>query len=397
MLANEKSFFVQKNSCVGQLDQKRLFEIKNKFKFVKNLKMSANDDPNQVDSVELTIMAVSGNTRPEIYGNGRHQVAIEIMAKAKKTDEKTGEEKVLNFSKETWIKHLYLRFAESDEKLNWNGTEGWCYTDVKNNFSEEIVPRALSSNGPSDGPSAGSAIIIYYVYTKLSGIKRISVSFDNDNGKHFTTSDNAEGAERMSIPITAVNEIVYTVNDLRMDKVSSEPGQFAFFDPYTLNVKHYSCHYDNFYINLTNKLKIVQSQTVDYFPENDKRRWLTQYRRAPNTNGGNDQYMLAAHPFNTGPQKASFGFDNSTQNGFVIGMRQTVNFNERPNEICFTHLYFGTSDIVFYKNAENAFDAKEFKRDQMWFDLYDQYGNYGKFHFELMQGEPWLKITDYTN
>lgn len=176
------------------------------------------DNPNDIDSLStLKIKAVSGNLSPSIYANGRNQLPIQITVKAVN---KAGNP--LKFSNETWISILNLRFAESDKKLNRKGSSGWCFTEVENEYSKEIQPGShRSKRFLSD--EDGKAIIILYVYTDDTNTKRIAVSVDTDNGKHFTTADSPSGAEEMSVTINAFQALNYADRA----NLSIESGDFV--------------------------------------------------------------------------------------------------------------------------------------------------------------------------
>ncbi|PKF49862.1 hypothetical protein [Enterovibrio nigricans] len=166
------------------------------------------DSPDDISSVELSIYAASGNTQPVIYANGKNQLAIDIKAKATKENDE-GDEVVLHFSDDDWRHIVNLRFADSDKKLNWGGSSGWCFTNIKNDYAREVMTEESQRSDVDIVENDGSVIIGMYLYTDDVNTKRIAVSIDTDNNKHFTTADNATGAEKMSIPVKAVEPIRY--------------------------------------------------------------------------------------------------------------------------------------------------------------------------------------------
>ncbi|QLK87601.1 hypothetical protein E3U36_04565 [Arsenophonus endosymbiont of Aphis craccivora] len=176
------------------------------------------DNPNDIDILStLKIQAVSGNLSPSIYANGRNQLPIEITAKAVNKDGNP-----LKFSNETWISILNLCFAESDKKLSSKGNSGWCFTEVENEYSVELQPGSHRSKRLTTGED-GTAIIILYVYTDGINTKRIAVSVDTDNGKHFTTADIPSGAEKMYLTIISHPKINYSNrNNIRITEGSFE-------------------------------------------------------------------------------------------------------------------------------------------------------------------------------
>ncbi|MGV2814525.1 hypothetical protein [Enterobacter cancerogenus] len=166
------------------------------------------DSPEDITSVDLTIRAVSGNISPAIYANGRNQLPVEIIAKAMKLDPETHVNIVLTFPQETWLHILHLCHAESDEKLAWQGSSGWCYTYTENEYSREIITGNNLTEPRYVEP--GDEVMTFYVYTDDPSMKRIAVSIDTDGGKHFTTADSAAGAERCSVSVKAAPPISYS-------------------------------------------------------------------------------------------------------------------------------------------------------------------------------------------
>lgn len=164
------------------------------------------DNPNDIHSLSrLKIQAVSENRSPQIYANGRNQLPIQITVKALNK-----EGNALKFSNETWLSILNLCCAQSDKKLSRNGNSGWCFTEVENEYSKEILSGSHRSKRFLIGED-GTAFIILYVYTYDVNTKRIAVSVDipYSYNKHYTTADIASGAETMSLTVTALSKINY--------------------------------------------------------------------------------------------------------------------------------------------------------------------------------------------
>lgn len=165
------------------------------------------DTPDDITSVDLTIRAVSGNLSTVIYANGRNQLPVEIIAKAMK-ENPDGSETILKFTTETWLHILNLRHAESDEKLSKQGNTGWCFTSSVNEYSREVPTGNSATEARYREP--GDKLIQLYVYTDDISTKRIAVSIDTDGGRHFTTADNASGAERCSVNVRAIQPVDYS-------------------------------------------------------------------------------------------------------------------------------------------------------------------------------------------
>ena len=165
------------------------------------------DSPDDITSVDLTIRAVSGNLSPVIYANGRNQLPVEIIAKAMK-ENPDGSETILKFTAKIWLHILNLRHAESDEKLISQGSSGWCFTSFVNDYSREVNTGDSLTEPRYMEP--GDELMTLYVYTDDISSRRIAVSIDTDGGKHFTTADNASGAERCSVSVRAIQPINYS-------------------------------------------------------------------------------------------------------------------------------------------------------------------------------------------
>ncbi|WP_262348331.1 hypothetical protein [Raoultella terrigena] len=354
------------------------------------------DDPDDITSVDLTIKAVSGNTAPVIYANGRNQLPVEISAKAMK-ENTDGSESVLIFSHATWIHILNLCYARSDEKLAWQGSSGWCFTDAENDYSREVT-----AENNEAGPVLASAIrytgtgetlITLYVYTDDISTERVAVSIDTEGGKHFTTADNASGAERSSVTVQAVQPITYLKSDLIQDVVS-DLGK-------TQVSLHYSCddvswsekidaHYDNLYFSVKNK---IQTYTVNNYGQDGKSDYRIPLRAAIYWRADNhDQHMLIANPDDIPVGTATLGFYGKatwheiTAAGDSTGIYdffQTFEFNDRPDTICWTHFSFAASQHWILPDGTdlhvNDTDLYNFDANP-WFEFYDLYGNYGAFN-----------------
>lgn len=228
-------------------------------------------------------------------------------------------------------------------------------------------------------------IFFVYLYTDRIETKRIAVSLDTENGKYFTTADNASGAERSSIRIVAHNPIIYTRDDLinasifRIDqrknrvKARCKNGE-------------YDVWYDNIYITVPVG---IRNAHVAHNNLNCNLKWIDNYDSFQN-----DQHMIIVHPFgNAG--KAVFGFNNT---GNCHGCRcqydltQLVSYNQFPNQICITQLTFVTRNAWFFD------DNKGLNLKPFWFDshfqLYDVYGNYGQFSVDFTDDNQYVLIKN---
>lgn len=176
---------------------------------------------NQITSVELRIQAASGSNSPAIYANGLNRLDVEILAKAIMQDPDTGDDIVLNISEAEWLRHLTLTHAPTDDPLNKEGREGWCFSESSNEFTREIPgsvtaeEAAIIQNGRlNNALASGLTSVSLYLYTYDVNAKRISVALDLDDGRHFTTSDLSEGSEKMSVTVNAITPINYNKAEL---------------------------------------------------------------------------------------------------------------------------------------------------------------------------------------
>lgn len=361
------------------------------------------DDPDHITYMDsLKIEAVSKHISPKIYANGRNQLPIEITAKAvKKVD---GSDDVpLNFSRETWIHILNLRHAQSDAKLSWQHRSGWCFTDKINDYSKEIEVNSFS-NTLFSVRDDGTVHIIMYVYTDDIDTKRIAVSVDTDNGKHFTTSDkspSSPGPEEMSVTVTALKEIIYRKDSLiitpiyqigkgKNDVTYTETNMTSY-----TSTEYFDCHYDNYYITIP--FAIMNAQTYGYGSVEGEDKWICFYGSEHD-----HQHMIVAHPYNKKGTE-TFGFHNHAHwfvPGFKFGsdwdatfnLTKNVTFNEKEDMICFTQIAFVTGSQ--WRLPDNqGLDKKSFSFDT-WFELYDIYGNYGAFSVGFTDDHQYLQITD---
>nr|ACJ10120.1 conserved hypothetical protein [Bacteriophage APSE-3] len=345
------------------------------------------DNPNDIDSLStLKIQAVSGNLSPSIYANGRNQLPIEITAKAVNKDGNP-----LKFSNNTWISILNLCFAESDKKLNRNGNSGWCFTVVENQYSKEIQLGSHRSKRFLSGED-GTAIIILYVYTDDINTKRIAVSVDTPNGKHFTTADIHSGAEKMSVTVAAIQQIIYRKNMLTITPIYElEKGvnKVIYSDGYT---REFDCHYDNYYITIP--LPIINAIAHGYGNGTTYPKWICAYDKQ-----SNNQHMIVAHPDNTKKGTETFGFEGRAtflglDSGARFDLTKKVTFSEHDNAICFTQIAFQTGGNAWRLNDGQCLSNFVPYAFDTWFELFDIYGNYGKFNVQFTDDKLYIKITD---
>lgn len=351
------------------------------------------DNPNDIDSLStLKINAVSGNLLPSIYANGRNQLPIQITVKAVNKDGNP-----LKFSNETWISILNLCFAESDKKLSRKGNSGWCFTEVENEYSKEIQSGSHRSKRFLSGED-GTAIIILYVYTDDINTKRIAVSVDTDNGKHFTTADIPSGTEKMSVTVGAIQKIIYRKDMLTITPIYElEKGvnKVIYSDG---DKREFDCHYDNYYITIP--LPIINIFTYNYgggvrdeygkiYPK-----WVCAY-----DNQSNHQHMIVAHPGDSKKRTETFGFEGratflGSDSGAIFDLTKKVTFNEHDNAACFTQIAFRTGGNAWrLNNGQNLSNFVPYGFDT-WFELFDIYGNYGKFNVQFTDDKQYIKITD---
>jgi len=368
------------------------------------------DSTAEITGVSLKIHAASQNSAPKVYANGRNQLPIEIIASA------TGAgQKKLKFPLETWRKMLNLCFAVSDQNLKKNGDSGWCFTDKDNEYSKEPVFSLLQEDTYNEMAQEddGTVILLLYVYTYEQNTNRIAVNLDTDAGspdnQHFTTADNSTGAEKMSVQVNSINPILYRQKDLKIVPVygldeskakvhyditrhTTESSDSFSFDRY------FSCHYDNYYINLDNNNKIVNASIHDYGDNSGPYKRMVAY-----DSKHNNQHMIVVHPFNCGTQQEEFGFDN-TVNWFSSGLgysvrgsgtfylRQNITYGDKPDHICLTQMAFHSNEFWELPDGKGL-DIAAFKHNA-WFEFYDEYGNYGKFSVKFSDDNSYIEIKD---
>lgn len=355
--------------------------------------MQLGDDPEDITSVDLEIKAVSGNTAPVIYANGRNQLPVEIIAKAMK-ENTDGSEVILNFSHETWLHILNLRHAESDMLLARHGSTGWCFTDTENDYSREV---SEENNAGRISPCSveylnnGDTLITLYVYTDEISKKRIAVSIDTDGGKHFTTADNASGAERSSVTVQAIQPITYLKEDLIQDLVT-DLGKTRVSMQYCGDGNCWSqdieAHYDNFYFSVKYR---IQNYTIHNYGGDGNTDAGYPNRISQYWTYSNDQHMLVANPSYLPAGEDTCGFvgvaswtdtltiDNKVDYSLFLKFR----YNDRPDTVCWTHFAFAASDVWPLPDGVglNVKDTNLHEYTlEPWFEFYDLYGNYGAFN-----------------
>lgn len=338
------------------------------------------DNPNDIEHVELTIQTVSGRSSSVIYANGRNQLPVEIIAKAtKKNDD--DDDVVLNFSDETWLHIVNLRLAESDEKLNWHGSSGWCFTATENDFSREVQTGAVKDLIPSESTtlSDGSKQIFMYVYTYNNESKRIAVSIDTDNGKHFTTADAATGAEKMSVSVNTLFSRDYTTADINSSSDDLGKGKAT----YSKNSHIYlTTHQKNFYFSLLSNYNYIYKYEYSSYAGSDNENQLSKYWSFWEFAGG--LYVGYAWPQ-----------DLSSPHNVNIYDPKNDTFSEsikisRQNTVVFTVLEYTANDTVdhisdVFKQSGNSSSWKTTLK------VYDQFGESGHFKINYGSFSVWLE------
>ena len=350
------------------------------------------DSPEDITSVELKIQTVSGVLNPTIYANRLNQLPLEIVVKALKVNEQ-GEETILNFADETWLTLLNLRFAVTDKLLSREADSGWCFTRHVNNYSREVGPAGIGirqDSGPSD-LRGGEKIVVFYLYSTQPGRERIAVGLDTPGGKHFSTADSAEGAEKSSVSVVAGLPVRYRRSGLDLNW-NKELGQTHVPMKYSWGgnggswSENISAHYDNLYITLASRYQI-QDYAIHGYDENPE----YPHRVAAYWTCHDDQHMLIADPPGDAPGEDTLGFEGKAgwrdaslselvQVGYDMHLR--FKYNEIPNAICWTHFSFAASEHWPLPDGtglhvENT-DIYEYTCDN-WFSFHDIYGNYGEF------------------
>ncbi|KAG4067229.1 hypothetical protein HA402_000220 [Bradysia odoriphaga] len=358
--------------------------------------MSGYDNPKDINEVELKIKSVTGNPNPEIYANGRHQLPILIEAKAIARVQATGEDKILKFERDTWIHLLNLRYADTDEKLNWRGSSEWCYTQTPNEFSGGFKDEGFVVTG------SGSIIIKFFVYVYGVGSKRIAVSIDTDNGKHFTTADTAAGVEKMSLLVTAVSAVNYFRSDLNVVNIKSETIKAEHVDDrdYQVQIITLDHYYENYYIGFKSNVGIVKAEIHIDGAGDEDRKWIAVYQLDEDKN----THLIALHPFDNIKKTAGIGFDNFGRVGAGGGLlfkklrlKQEITFNDRIGLFCLSYMFFKTNvdpnTVIGNLMAMGKNDVDPFSLPS-WFEIYDEHGNSGRFKVDFAEKNKSVEITD---
>lgn len=350
-----------------------------------------------IDGVNtLRIEAASGKSESHIYANGRNQLEVNIFVEA--VDEN---KTVLHLTDRDWINLLAIRFAEDDTELDYDCPKdsGWCYSQYKNNYAIEI-PRELHSTisataSGTPNNATESKIITMYVYTNQNETRRLAVSLDDQNGKYFTTADNAIGADKSSIRVVAHNPIIYTRDNLTIE-VTTGNGRTKNNVTGCRNGE-YDVDYDSYYISAPGIPDGIRNADFEGFDGGNSSesvsKWISCYYSF-----GNVQHMVVVHPFvanNEAANNDEFGIKNT---GDCQGcqcdydLTQRVDYNQRPNQISLTKMTFHTKDKWYFDDGKSM-KTKDFAFDTSLY-VYDMYGNYGNFSVDLSENKTKIEIKD---
>ncbi|MCX4755555.1 hypothetical protein [Kitasatospora purpeofusca] len=142
---------------------------------------------------KLSLMLETGGPGAEIYANGRNQIAVTVSVKP------TDENGSTYYGDISWPNRVNLVDYVSGEKLNWQGREGWCFTDREDRYFHHLPgggSRAAAETEPEPAaePEAeladdGTQKFTFYI-SCWPGADRKSVSawVETDTGKVYTTT-----------------------------------------------------------------------------------------------------------------------------------------------------------------------------------------------------------------
>jgi len=326
-----------------------------------------------------------------LFANGLNQVEVEVTIKLhdKKNDP------WIPSNVKDWI---YFCDFESGETIN----STWTVSEQANDYTRHVggVQAELSSDvtKASDvvliskylSSSERDSRIIFAVGINIPGIGKF------DTSRFGTDTINGQGGSgsKFNSPsklnLASRPEIRYTPANTNIDKTLNleESKNEAFYDVGITFTKTFKCNYDNYYISLDNGIRNANIHGYGSIDGNSA--WISAH-----SSYHDDQHMIVAHPFNfnDSSDRRQFGYVDRVH--WSIGaycdlhLQQDVTFNIHKESICFTQMTFLTGDG--WEIPDNV-GTKEYHFDT-WFEIWDYYGNYGKFNVKFTADHQFIDIT----
>lgn len=348
--------------------------------------MSSNwDSFGRLIELDLFFKDVS-NRSAGIYANGRNRIELKIAVQILDRNNNP-----LILTENDLKDQIYFCDYEDGRPLE----SKWTVSNTSNEYTQPIRLRNARSIESVNDISRNTVYISKFLScTVRDSEKTFAVAIDVPGIGKFDTTKNGtntrNGADDRSdntfkspskLTISALPEILYTENDLIIVKaIERNKKQYKMVSTYDpADGKEYNVHYDNYYITVENGLKRVNIHEYGGEPNN---RWISKF-----DSENHNPHIIVMHPFNTGKKTETFGFSKHKETWEIdlifvhplawveFNLSQEVTYNDRPNALCITHMYFGCG-AEWKLPPWVKFHGFEF---DTWFDLYDVYGNHGQF------------------
>ncbi|XP_055303355.1 uncharacterized protein LOC129569009 [Sitodiplosis mosellana] len=362
------------------------------------------DNFSKLAELSLNFKDLSGTTGG-IYANGRNRIEVQIAVRVLGSFTENGNTvtKPITLTENDLKDNIYfcdyLTGGPLDSKWTvWDSaneyTKGFrtrqsVSTQQSNSITKSLDTEAVhvTVNAVGTNPDVGY-ISKYFSCTKGNSEKTFAVGINIpgvgnfDTSKNGTTTWNGPGGVGKSrfispaaLTVTATPELVYAEKNLIIEKAyrRNETKKRAVFKSYASGwyaTKEFEAYYDNYYITVENGIQRIDLHSYGGEPTN---KWIAEL-----TSNHNNQHMIVVHPFGTGQQTNTFGFWGTVNNGsmnYNFELEQYVTFNDRPGAFCISQLTFMCNSIWDLPDGVGI-GGWTFNN---WFDLYDTYGNHGRF------------------
>ncbi|MGY4818221.1 hypothetical protein ACVNP3_20020 [Pseudomonas chlororaphis subsp. piscium] len=353
-------------------------------------------DWSKFDSIETLNIEFSDNTASSsaaIFGNGRNQVGVTITVRCYSKDGG-----FLPIT-EADIKALtFLCYYEKNpvSKLNYYSsaaynTNSWWYTDTANAYNRAY--QAYSLDEQVRRPKLtddGYAQVTYYVYWAPGAASPTSATDIaggiSINGTYYTTNEYEQPSIPAYLNISELNEKNYSTEDTNFTRVDTAEHSGIWVDTRENGGSWYcfcSADQDNYYLSLKDPNFRIQ----------DFSGWDTTQpfyiRGASEGDAGMNEAYLFTKAMGTSHSVTMWYYNSSNNTIKSVSNGFSIPINDRSNAI--------TLSRIAYKPEYRDVDTDN---DYHWdciINIFDQYGNTGKFSFYSNDDDGWGNLISVSD
>ncbi|KAK2734630.1 hypothetical protein FQN57_001624 [Myotisia sp. PD_48] len=349
--------------------------------------------------VQTTTPSQSTDT---LYANGRMQVQVIVLIYAVEIDE----------SKEEKQYHLSQAELDSIELVDYYYTNtqltgDWSYSNTYNGWYQTLEPAATATTTQAILKASSDSNVsqpkTYWVTTTAVENKNIAARIKQPDGKVITSRS---GMLDSHVTLTGKSPIIYTTDKITASQEDTSEGTYPFYweikgNELNLDVKKYeNVHWDqkNYYISTVNhplmKAEIHGYDSDGYQNGNQySYRLMNCYAYSTPDKKNLKLYYIWKYGSEarkvTGLRREESIENESWSIKLQADVEAFISVNQKPNALCLTRMAVDMYDFKVYQIE--GFWGKEWHYP-CWFELWDVYGNSGKFSASFSENDNTIRI-----